>query len=172
MRYNINDRFSVSGNFNISTLQGSDLNSSAPIIKQRGFAFKYGIKELAISGEFNLLPTDRRMHNYGFFLQRFSPYIFAGFALAATDGTPTAPADRIPYPVPEKDTRNTFIAASFGVDLKLQITKEINTGFDFGWRPTFSDYLDGVSINGNPNKNDWYFMAGFKISYLLDYKNK
>lgn len=172
VRYNINERFSVSGNFNTGTLQGSDANSSEALVRQRGFYFKSGIKELAILGEFNILPIDHRKHNYGFFTGRFSPYISAGFAFATTDGTPTAPADRIPYPFPEKNSRNTFISLAFGLGVKVQLTDEINAGFDFGWRPTLSDYLDGVSVNGNANRNDWYFFTSFKVSYLLDYRNR
>jgi hypothetical protein len=172
VRYNIDDRFSVSGNFNAGKLNGSDANSSDPGIRKRGFELKSNIKELAFFCEFNLIPTDKRSHRYGFLMQRFSPYVFAGVALATTDGTPTAPADRIPYPFPEKGTRDTFIAIPFGLGLKIQVSEEINTGFDFGWRPTLSDYLDGVSVNGNPNRNDWYFFTGIKISYLLDFKNR
>lgn len=172
VRYNINERFSVSGNFNSGKLNGSDSNSSDPGIRIRGFELHSNLKELAFLCEFNILPVNSRQHKYGFFTHRFSPYIFAGVALATTDGTPTAPADRIPYPFPEKGTKNAFIAIPFGLGLKVQLTEDINTGFDFGWRPTLSDYLDGVSQNGNPNRNDWYFFSGIKISYLLDFKNR
>ena len=172
VRYNIDDRFSVSGNLNAGTLNGNDANSNDPGIRKRGFALKSNIKELAFFCEFNLIPIDNRHHRYGIFVQRFSPYVFLGGALATTDGTPTAPRDRAPYPFPEKDTHYTFFSIPFGVGIKYQVTEEINTGFDFGWRPTLSDYLDGVSVNGNPNKNDWYFFTGIKISYLLDFKNR
>jgi hypothetical protein len=40
-------------------------------------------------------------------------------------------------------------------------------GLDVGWRPVFSDGLDGVKINGNPNQSDWYYFVGITTSFII-----
>lgn len=36
-----------------------------------------------------------------------------------------------------------------------------------GFRKTFTDYLDDVSLRGDPKNMDWYMFAGITITYIF-----
>lgn len=40
-------------------------------------------------------------------------------------------------------------------------------GFEYGFWISFSDYLDGVSMFGNLDKNDWYGIGGLNLNYRM-----
>ena len=172
IKYNFQNQFTLKAGFNIGRLTGSDANSKDPGIQLRGFAFDNNLREVYIGGEWHFLDEKSSYKRiYNLFTQKFSPFVFIGVGFASTDGLPIAPADRIPYPFPEAGAKNSFITPSFGLGFNYRMNENYCFGIDLGWRPTFSDYIDGVSINGNPNRKDWYFIGGVSFSYILDYKN-
>ena len=51
----------------------------------------------------------------------------------------------------------------------FDISKYFLIGIEAGSRITFNDYLDGVSKNGNPKKNDLFIFAGVCFTYFVGY---
>ncbi len=166
IRYSPIDFLSFKLAFTTGKIIGSDLNSKEASIRQRGFAFQSNLREFAAFGEFHL--PNYGSSDYGVFNPRFSPFLFAGVGLTTMNGKPTAPKDRVPYPFPEEGTKNQFIAVPFGVGVKFRFAESFASSFEWGTRAVFSDYLDGISKNGNPKKNDWYMFMGVTLSYIID----
>jgi hypothetical protein len=152
--------------YNYGTLRGSDLNSTDLSIKGRGFSFKSRFSEMSVIGEI-LLNSSRSRGRYGIFQTRFTPFLFGGLSFTALNGRPQAPADRFPNPFPEENARNSFLGIPVGLGARVQFSENFALGFEGGLRAVFSDYLDGVSKNGNPTKNDWYLIGGLTLHYIF-----
>jgi hypothetical protein len=94
---------------------------------------------------------------------RYSPYLFAGFALFAMSGTANKPAEY----------SNVQGAIPFGLGIKYVLNPKWYLALEFGTRKTFFDYLDNVSGNetkkktyqyGNPFDNDSYYFLGITLT--------
>ena len=69
--------------------------------------------------------------------------------------------------MPGSADKDTFFTIPFGLGVRLDISQHATIGAEFGWRPTFSDYLDNVrNIHGKSN-NDWYSFHGINVSILF-----
>ena len=55
-----------------------------------------------------------------------------------------------------------------GAGLKFQIAEQFAISSEWGARKTFGDYIDGISVNGNPKSGDWYTFGGITLTYLVD----
>ena len=60
-----------------------------------------------------------------------------------------------------------FIGVANYIGLKAGINDKWGVGLEFGLRKPFTDYLDGVSESGNPDKGDWFLIGGASLSYQL-----
>lgn len=166
IRYSPIDFLSFKLGFTSGRIIGSDLNSSDAGIRQRSYTFESQIREFAAFGEFHL--PQYGSSSYGIFSPRFSPYVFGGVGLTTLNGKPNAPRDRVPYPFPEEGAKNQFITVPVGLGVKFRFAETFATSVEWGTRAVFSDYLDGISKNGNPKKNDWYMFMGVTLSYIID----
>ncbi len=54
-----------------------------------------------------------------------------------------------------------------GGGLKQHLSEKFSLGLELSFRPVFSDLLDGVSKNANPDNNDTYVWLGLTASYQL-----
>ena len=164
LRYTPNRFLTIRANVIQSKLAGSDLRSSDPGTRYRGFTFKSTVREFSVVSEFNFLGQSNE-NNFQGSSTLFNPYIFAGLGIASNDGEPVAPPDTRPYPFPEDGATSVVPAFPMGLGIKIQFRETISLGIDWGTRLTFSDYLDGVSKTGNPKKNDWYMFGGLTLTY-------
>jgi hypothetical protein len=171
VRYTPNRFITIRGNYMQGKLTGTDLHSSEPGVRYRGFSFRSTIREISVVGEYNFLGNSNEQ-NYqggGVFV---NPYILAGVGFASTDGGPVAPEDTRPYPFPEVGAKSVIPAFPLGLGVKVQFGDHFSVGFDIASRLTFSDYLDGVSKTGNPAKKDWYIFGGLTLTYCFgEYSN-
>lgn len=152
--------------FTAGKIVGDDRTSSRPEIVQRGFSFTSNIRELAVMSEFHL--PNYGSSSYGIFRPKFSPFLLCGVGITSLNGEPKAPKDRIPYPFPEFDAKSNFFCVAFGGGFKFQFAQNFATSIEWGTRSVFSDYLDGISQNGNPKANDWYMFGGLTLTYIVD----
>ncbi len=162
IRYNLSNVVSVRGTGLIGRLKGDDrVNTIDPFTQLRGSSFQRFVIEASATIEYNFLDYKERNS-----LIPWSPYFFAGVGLAAFSAkSSTNDYSRIQPVVP------------FGLGIKYKLTKQWNLEFEFGARKTFFDYIDEVSDTPTPNKlnpnygneldNDWYYFAGFSISYTF-----
>ncbi|MEO6039601.1 MAG: DUF6089 family protein [Saprospiraceae bacterium] len=104
----------------------------------------------------------------------FFPYVFGGIGGTYANpklqyyGSPENQVNVIREPLPEGgESQRTFLCTPIGGGIRLNINHRMTLGLEAGLRPVFSDLLDGISKNGNPAYNDWYYFAGFSASYYL-----
>ncbi len=166
LRYHLNNKVKVRGNFIYGFISGSDVNNADEGLKQRGWSFESNILEASFIGEYHPLGRSR-VGNTGIFAKQLSPYVGVGLGIATF--TPEVKVvdilDRDLFPEKGEKTLSASIPIMFGV--RADLFENFSVGMEIGWRATFNDYLDGVSKNGNPDKNDWYVLAGITASFFF-----
>lgn len=123
------------------------------------------LTEVSIDGMYDILGHQRDWLSKS---GGISPYVYLGFGLSFTN-------PKLIYSF-ENDNLDsdqnagfskTRIVVPFGIGGRWNFSEKGTLVLEIGARPTFSDYLDGVSIAGNPNKNDWYGVGGIQFWYKL-----
>jgi|ERR1051326_7451246 hypothetical protein len=150
-RYNFNPRFDIKANLLFGTIKGDDSQSGSPSQITRNLNFKSPVTELAAEFEFNFLE-----YTLGNSKTPFTPYVFGGIAgfhfnpqgqigdnfynlqPLGTEGQGT-PLNS------DKRYRLTQISLPFGIGIKASISRMIGVSVEWGWRKTFTDYLDDCS---------------------------
>ena len=126
-------------------------------IELRNLRFRSDILEVALLGEFNFAPFGNGPKE-----KKWTPYVFGGVAVyhfnpmapvRESDGTTRWVAlqplgtegqynhnfpDRKPYPL-------TQLCVPFGVGVKWRLGKHFSLAAEYGFRKTWTDYLDDVS---------------------------
>lgn len=203
VKYNINDRNAFRVNVLLGTLAGDDNLTKA--VEGRNLAFKNEIMEISLQYEISFLPYFTGSHQ-----DFFSPYIF--FGLGYLNHSPTAEFEGTTYNLQELNTegqgsavypdRESYSSSQFvvpfGGGVRLALNERIGAGFEVGFRKTFTDYLDDVSMTyyfdgqtvdqsdpvfalsdptfshekgetrGDPQSKDWYAFIGFTLTYRFN----
>lgn len=152
LRYNIDNRWAVRGEVSYGSM-GCEKDYN----KLRNLSFKSNLFELAALAEFNFAPFGP-----GATERMWTPYIFGGFAVfhfnpmakysigsgeeqwaelqpLRTEGQGSSEyPDRKLYPL-------TQISMPFGVGVKWRLGKAFSLAAEYGFRMTWTDYLDDVS---------------------------
>lgn len=165
-RYHFSKHFSGKAHLYSGSISGDDANS--PVLNYRRLKFSTSIIEFGAVGEWQILGKERYSNTgiHNFFI---TPYLFGGLGLTFADAKaeyygepgPDAPS------LPEEGLRDKFILVPVGVGVRADILDRLVLGAEFGFRPVFSDDLDGIHQNGNPDKGDWYYFTGLTISFIL-----
>ena len=150
-RYNFNPRFSLKANLLFGNVMGDDSRSDVPSQLTRNYSFKSPITELGAELEFNFLPFTT-----GDPKTPFTPYVFGGAAVfkfnpqgqignnwyalqpLGTEGQGT-PLNN------DKKYKLIQMSLPFGVGLKFNIATRVGVSLEWGFRKTFTDYIDDVS---------------------------
>lgn len=176
-RYFLNNRVSLKAQIFSCTISGDDSNAKDPAVLARRLRFSANVLELGLAGEWHILGRDRisSIGEHKFFV---SPYLSLGgaisFAEARTEyyGPEEDRDEHLAVSLPEPGLRRRFLLAPIGLGLRADFNEALSGGLELGVRPVFSDGLDGVRLNGNPNKNDWYYFGGATISFVLSKPKK
>ena len=106
-----------------------------------------------------------------------SPYIYVGTGLVLLNPKTDFNDKSKPNPITELPRIEADKAAvfakirpivPFGGGLRIPlVNRNAVLTLEGGFRPTFSDYVDGMSIAGNPNRNDWYFVGDVGLSKFI-----
>jgi hypothetical protein len=150
-RYNFNPRFDIKANLLFGSVRGDDSQSGVPSQITRNITFKSPITEFAGELEFNFLE-----YTLGNRKTPFTPYVFGGIAgfrfnpqgqigdnyynlqPLGTEGQGTPLSNSKKY-------RLTQISLPFGLGIKASIAQMIGISVEWGFRKTFTDYIDDVS---------------------------
>ncbi|MAZ58405.1 MAG: hypothetical protein CMP56_03225 [Flavobacteriales bacterium] len=203
---NLNYHFGLLFSFNKSTIQANDNVSSDAFNINRNINFRSKINELALVLEFNFQPYLSRDPDHN-----TTSFIFAGISKfyfnpqSEYDGRwynlqplTTEGQGSDLYPGREIYNLNGW-AIPIGVGYKVNIYNYITLAFNIGWRMTWIDYIDDVSMTyveesilnqtaselanqsnnnlpskfqrGNPYNNDKYGFIGISILYSIKDRN-
>jgi len=170
LRYQVSPKFSVKAHMYSGSIAGDDKNSTT--LKERNFRFSTALTEFGAVAEWHVFGK-ARYNSTGVQRISFSPYLFLGvgatFASAEAEyyGPPDKRNEYLRVPFPEDGLRSRFILAPMGAGFKVNILERFCLGADLGWRPVFSDDLDGVHYNGSPKYSDWYYFLGLTASFIV-----
>jgi opacity protein-like surface antigen len=150
-RYNFNPRFDIKANLLFGSVKGDDSQSGVNSQITRNLAFKSPITELAAELEFNFLE-----YTLGNSKTPWTPYVFGGLAgfrfnpqaeigdnyynlqPLGTEGQGTSANSSKKYKL-------TQVSLPFGLGVKFTIARMIGFSVEWGWRKTFTDYIDDCS---------------------------
>ncbi|MBK8089466.1 MAG: outer membrane beta-barrel protein [Chitinophagaceae bacterium] len=147
--YDLNPKIMLRGGLHYANVQASDVYQKNPRNLIRNLSFATNIWELQAAAEYHFLGMDSRI---------FSPYVFGGVAVfrynpyafdaagtkvflkpLSTEGQGiTGYPDRKPYNLIQ-------VAVPFGLGVRMMVNDRIDIGAEFGYRKTFTDYMDDVS---------------------------
>ncbi|MCB0548705.1 MAG: hypothetical protein KDD19_14085 [Phaeodactylibacter sp.] len=165
-RHYFNFTSAVRANLVYGKLSGADANYA--IRNDRGYSFTTSLVELSAVGEWEPFGMNRyRSGVKG--TASLSPYFFGGLGLGYVNAKPDFGNDNQEKALQDLNAGNSKIQIILpvGLGLKANINKLWLAGLELGMRYPFTDYLDGVSEAGNPNKNDWYLFGGASLMYRI-----
>jgi hypothetical protein len=172
VRYFFRKNWALRGHVLAGSITGDDSQADNVDIRNRQLRFSTNLLEIGAIGEWHPWGKDR-FSSIGDYKRFYSPYISIGAAFTFTDARTEyygLPEDRDRFlraDLPEPGLRKTFILAPVAIGIRADINEGMALGFEAGVRPVFSDDLDGVSLNGNPDRGDWYYFAGATVSFIL-----
>lgn len=154
--------------------------------KTRALKAKTSVNELSLLLDWDILGKSRYRED-GTFRKRFSPYLFAGVGAAFVGlpevnyGHPNTPGGDPDYPNRPnlagiaKDQAATKpsvdFTVPFGAGVRIDLSRQWVLGAEYGLRPVFDDYLDGIKEGGNNTDDDWYSSLGLNLSYRFGQKD-
>ena len=162
-RYNFNPRWSFRGGILFSRLSGDDKHFD----NTRNLNFYSNIQEFSGTFEFNFLD-----YRTGSLHHRITPYMFAGIALfhfnPKTEFFDKSANENIVLKLHDMHTEGqTFyndkgnyhlwqISIPFGLGVKFSLNKYLCLGLEWGFRKTFTDYIDDISTQYAGRQNMIY----------------
>ena len=172
-RYRLNENVSIRGNLLFTKISGDDQNFADEDLfrAERDISFETPVTELSFLAEYELFGKKR--YTDSGFNKTFTPYIFAGLGFSFISPETDYSRSNVNGVTEDQaeEISNAQLSIPVGIGLKYDLSEKVNLGFELGVRPTFTDYLDGVSLAGNPNKNDGYLFGGFVLSSSLGSKD-
>lgn len=177
-RYNFNPRWVLRTSLMFGKLSGDDKHFN----NTRNLSFHSALQELSLVGEFNFMDyrTGSRQH-------RFTPYIFGGLALFHFN-----PKTEILDPITQEEITVTLhdlntegqglvegrknykrlaLAVPFGVGVKFSIASHTCIALEWGFRKTFTDYIDDISTS-YIDRNELISYAGEQAAFAADRTNE
>ena len=167
----LSHRFGLRANLYYGNISGDDANF-APKQEYRGSSFESSVVELAFRGEYDfrrkatsIREGETEFTQSGSYKKKIIPYIFMGVGVAFVDPKVTYGGK-----LASKETEDinsgyskTHMSIPLGVGLRIDLSRKLYLGLEWGERITFTDYRDGVSISGNKDNNDIYVMGGLTL---------
>lgn len=144
-RYTPNYRYAFRGGFNFGQIMGDDSQSEDPDQLQRNLNFKSSIYDFHAIAEFNFY--EYRISNDKF---KFTTFLFLGldvfrFRPQGKLNNSWVDLQSLNTEGQSKGYKLTQVGIPFGVGLKMNVSKQVGIGLEWGPRKTFTDYLDDVS---------------------------
>lgn len=187
MRRKQNDHLALRLNLLAGRLQGSDKSFSTPDWRPvRGVSFTSPLLEGALMAEIfpgGLYKNNRNtssLHKPASHERSVAPYILLGVGAAFTnphvnwnDASGNEMIDPELAALDKKaQLRRVNFVMPLGAGLRFTTSQQYTFHIEGAFRPTFSDYIDGFSLAGDPHTNDWYFTLGAGISMAFGHAPK
>ena len=150
-RYNFDKRYAMKLNMIYGTLEAHDADSDSEVQHQRNLHFRSSLLEIGVNFEVNFFE-----YEIGDRKHWITPYLFLGLAYYRFN--PKAKLDDTWFELQPLGTEGqgsslgtgdnyglNQVNIPFGAGLKFSPGKQIGIGLEWGYRRTFTDYLDDVS---------------------------
>ncbi|MCB9360042.1 MAG: outer membrane beta-barrel protein [Flavobacteriales bacterium] len=173
-RYRISPKFGIKGALNYIRLSADDAKTTNPGRKGRNLNFKNDMLELAAQLELYIYKVND-VGRTGRYSTDFNLYVFGG--VGAFYSNPKGELDGKWYALQPLQTEGvSYNKINFSIPVGLgfyyTIQRKYRLGLEFGWRTTFTDYIDDVSdkyvLHTDPlvaqlaNKNDQSIIDGIE----------
>jgi hypothetical protein len=156
VRYNVGKFLSLRGQLALGSISGNDADSPDQRNQIRNLSFNSHLFEGSVIVEANLMGYHPRGHQ-----KMFSPYVFVGLGVFnynpyTTHFDPNLDAQKVFLQALNTEGQGsatftnrtsyatTQVSIPMGIGFKYAINSNIAIGFEVGFRPTFTDYLDDV----------------------------
>ncbi|MBN2487249.1 MAG: hypothetical protein JXB34_14840 [Bacteroidales bacterium] len=149
-RYNFNGRYSLRIQAIYANITGSDSDFDYVVTKRKyPVSFSNHMVNVAAQAEYNFFK-----YQTGINAGEWSPYMFGGFG----------------YSIVFSGISPSHLTMPFGIGAKLNVTRRMSAGVQWGYNKTFNDKFDGaawpVGNNGTLMfNNDWYSFLNIFITY-------
>jgi len=172
LRRNLSNHFAMRANLLAGKLAGDDSNFAEPEWRvRRGISFESPLIEFAMLGE--IYPLGMYPRKSMKIRRAIAPYAIVGFGAAYSNpkvNWNNADTNGEVNPIfaqQDKDAKlnKVNVVLPIGMGFRFVLKDHSTFSIEGALRPTFSDYLDGISLAGNPNENDWYFTAQIGFNY-------
>ena len=147
--YLLNPRFAIKADLTWFSIAGSDANANDDRV-ERNLSFTSNNQELSVSGAVYILKDPKEFYRRS----SFNFYAFAG--VAAFNMNPKAEYQGKKYALQPLETEgvkyNRFqFSIPYGLGVRLSIDPLHNVILEGGYRTTFTDYMDDISIKRYPD---------------------
>lgn len=166
-------------------IQGSDINSENPARVGRNLNFRNNMLEWYLRGEFTIF-QDNDLGGRGRYRTDFRLFGYAGAALFLHNprGEYTGPSNGTlsngdivalqPLQTELVDYSRLGLAIPVGIGFHFTKNRRHRFGWDFGWRTTFTDYLDDASTTykdptGDPERELMFDQHPYLYPSLAEY---
>ena len=160
-----NPRVGVKAGVNYTRLGGDRLDVPQFNVPEENVTMKMGLVEITANFEWHPLGGPR-FNNVDVLEKNWTPFISAGLGLAFGEAK-ISTASEFTGRFPENDDKNTFLTLPLIGGFRFDVSQFSTISLELGSRLVFSDFLDGVSVNGNPDRNDWYWIGGISYVHFL-----
>ena len=180
LRRNVSNFYALRLNAMAGRIAGDDRNFAEPEWRiRRGIAFESTLIELSVLNEFYPFGMYPKKGKPSRGRSIIAPYGLVGFGWAHSNpkvnwndanGNEEIDPDKAALDKKAK-TNKLHVVIPIGFGVRFRLKDHSTFMLEAALRPTFSDYLDGISLAGNPDKNDWFFTAQIGVNYPFG-KNK
>ena len=154
--YNFNKRYGIVMHYTNASLSASDEYSNNAIKNARWLSFKSPITEIGV----NL-----KIRNITGKQESYIGYLFTGINYFEFNPTVTRSEFATINYVPESDFSKSGFNIPFGVGFGVWLTDNFGLVWEASLHLTYTDYIDGISSNGNPNYPDAFIDSHVKLLY-------
>jgi len=168
-RYNLNERWALKLNANRTRLSAEDEAMDLEFNQARLAEFETRLTEITANIEFNFLP-----YRIGIKERSFSPYLFTGFSYYWFNPSSNIGGIELEGDQRDQGERGNGLAFVFGPGIKTNIGRKFSLAFEWGFRKTSTDELDGLPNRfdelfelGKDYDNDWYVISGLMLTFKL-----
>lgn len=182
-----NNHLALRLNLLAGRLQGSDKSFSSPDWRpQRGVSFASPLFEGSLAAEifpggmYKNYQHPSALHRVANKQRSVAPYLLIGVGAAYTHPQVNwndANGNEMLNPEfaaldKQAQTQRVNFVMPLGAGLRFSSGQYYSFQIEAAFRPTFSDYIDGFSLAGDPHSNDWYFTLGAGVSVAFGHAPK
>lgn len=177
VKYHYSNQIHFRAQLYYARISGDDIHGANAV---RNWRFTSDIAEASIQMEW--LPfAKRRFNKASMFRPQINPFVSIGIGSSFAVNKELIwqetgyDLEQLGMKFPEDDNHDNFLIIPVGGGIRFDLTQWTTIAGEAGWRYANSDYLDGVSLNGDGfNKpegykvnKDWYFFMGFTLSTYI-----